>query len=134
MVLERIVRLTVGDEPFAGARVRAAVETIAEEHGLSESAVFELKLAATEALANAVRHGSPPVEVTLECRDDASLVEVLDHGTYSERTAADPERGRGVPLMVALADEVELDRGPGWTRLRLRKRLHGNGCDQRLSA
>ncbi len=133
MVPER-VRLIVRDEPFAGARVRAAVETIAGEHGLPERAVFELKVAATEALANAVRHGGPPVEVTLECRDDAILVEVLDHGEYSKPTAADPERGRGVPLMGALADVVELDRGPGWTRLRLRKRLYGNGCDQRLSA
>ncbi|MBW3592607.1 MAG: ATP-binding protein [Actinobacteria bacterium] len=122
------------DEPFAGARIRAAVETLSEEHGLSENATFELKVAVTEALANAVRHGRPPVEVSLECRDAAIEVEVCDHGTYAQHSESSPEGGRGVPLMVALADEVELDCGTGWTRLRLRKRLEARDCDGRLSA
>ncbi len=122
------------DEAFAAARVRAAVETLSGEHGLSESATFELKVAVTEALANALRHGRAPVEVMLECRDAAIVVEVSDRGTYERKPGSDPERGRGLPLMVALADEVELDRGSGWTRLRLRKRLRAGGCDDRLTA
>ena len=127
------MRLTVTDEPFAAARVRATVETLSGEHGLSESAAFELKVAVTEALANAIRHGEPPVEVELECRDASIVVEVSDHGTYAQGGESD-EGGRGVPLMVALADEVELDCGTGWTRLRLHKRLEANGCADRLSA
>ena len=126
--------LTVSDEPFAAARVRAAVEMLSAEQGLSERATFELKVAVTEALANALRHGRAPVEVMLECRDAAIVVEVSDHGTYERNPGSDPERGRGVPLMVALADEVEVDCGTGWTRLRLRKHLDSRGCDERLSA
>jgi serine/threonine-protein kinase RsbW len=128
------VHLTVTDEPFAAARVRAAVDDLCAEHGLTGSATFDLKVAVTEALANAVRHGRPPVEVDLECRDSAIEIEVFDHGTYARDAESTPEGGRGVPLMVALADEVELDCGTGWTRLRLRKHLDARGCDDRLSA
>ena len=128
------MRLTVTDEPFAAARVRAAVETLSEEHGLADGAIFELKLAVTEAVANAIRHGRPPVEVSLECRDAAIVVEVFDCGTYAQGGTSDPEGGRGVPLMVALADDVSLHCGTGWTRLRLSKRLGSRGCGDRLSA
>ena len=128
------MRLTVTDEPFAAARARAAVESLSGEHGLSESATFELKVAVTEALANAVRHGRPPIELSLECRDASIVIEVSDHGTYERSTKRNPERGRGVPLMVALADEVELDCGTRWTRLRLRKHLDARRCEDRLSA
>ena len=128
------MRLTLTDEPFAAARVRAAVETLSEEHGLAEGAIFELKLAVTEAVANAVRHGRPPVEVSLECRDDSIVVEVSDRGTYAQGGTSNPDGGRGVPLMVALADDVALDCGTGWTRLRLSKRLGPQGCGDRLSA
>ena len=97
-------------------------------------ATFELKLAVTEARANAILHGKPPVEVNLECHERAIVVEVCDHGTYTRSTGGNLEGGRVVPLMVALADDVELDCGTEWTRLRLRKHLAGGGCDERLSA
>ena len=110
------------------------MERLSEEHGLSGSATFELKLAVTEALANAILHGKPPVEIDLECRDRAIVVEVCDHGTYIRSTGGTHEGGRGIPLMVALADDVELDCGTGWTRLRLRKHLSAGGCEDRLSS
>ena len=127
------MRLSVTDESFAAGRLRAAVTTLAEENGLSDGATFELKLAATEALSNALRHGAPPVDVTLEARDGAVEVEIADHGTFATR-AGRRDGGRGLPLMVALADEVVLDSDERGTRVRLRKLVHPRSPRDSLSA
>jgi len=127
------VRLSVTDEPFAAARLRAAVENVAEENGLSGSATFELKLAATEALANALTHGAPPVNVTLECRDDAVEIEISDCGEFLPNARPNADGGRGIPLMIALVDELAIGHDRAGTRLLLRKRVDA-GCAQSLSA
>ena len=124
------MRLTVRDDHSATARIRGAVDRLAAEHGLSAEATFDLKLAASEAVANALRHGSGngrAVDVTLRPLDGAIEVEVTDAGTFARPGGIDPERGRGIPLMVALADEVEFASTGDGTRVRLRKRIAGAG-------
>jgi anti-sigma regulatory factor (Ser/Thr protein kinase) len=64
-----------------------------------------------EACANAIEHayGAPgrgELEVSITRRgDEALLVTVRDFGRWKD-PVADPERGRGTPLMKELADEV----------------------------
>jgi anti-sigma regulatory factor (Ser/Thr protein kinase) len=117
--------------PADVVELRSAVEKVARAHGLSPEATFDLKVATAEALANAIRHGASgpfEVEVALESDANAIQVEVLDRGRFRVVDALDPERGRGLPLMIALADEVEFAAGDDGTRVRIRMRV---GRDER---
>ena len=96
---------------------RARVAEIVAPLGLNESAIFDIKVAVGEALANAVRHGSPrgPSDiVSVEVRAYPERVDVVisDSGCgydgvppVSHDTFA--PSGRGVLFMRALMDAVE---------------------------
>jgi anti-sigma regulatory factor (Ser/Thr protein kinase) len=104
--------------------LRAAVDELASEHGLADGAAFDLKVAATEAVANALRHpdeAGAPVDVVLAADQDAVEVEISNRGPFRIGTGLDSERGRGLPLMVALADEVDFETSGDRTCVRLRK-------------
>jgi anti-sigma regulatory factor (Ser/Thr protein kinase) len=110
--------------------LRAAVDRVADACSLGDSDRFDLKLAATEALTNAVK-GQPEshiVEVRLIASEGAVDIEVLDRGVFSPLRASlhrDPEAegGRGIPLMLALVDEVEFAQTGAGMRVRMRKRV-----------
>lgn len=75
--------------------------------GLGVEEIDDLVLAACEAAANAVEHAQRPREpffdVCTEIDDGAVSIVIQDHGLW--RQSAAPEgRGRGLPLMRALAD------------------------------
>jgi serine/threonine-protein kinase RsbW len=98
---------------------------------LSEEAVGDLVLAVSEACANAVVHSGSVEPITVRVRADGEgvEVEVRDGGIFRRRVPM-PEfegtRGHGIPLMMALVDEVSIaegmDRRPG-TVVRLKKLL-----------
>ena len=109
------------------------MEALSRQHGLSSEDCFDLKLAATEALTNALKGTLAPhaVEVTLRGRASTVEVEVLDRGIFSPLRTALPrgpeaESGRGVALMLALVDDVSFERTSAGTRVRLRK--HGGSA------
>jgi anti-sigma regulatory factor (Ser/Thr protein kinase) len=113
-------------EPADVVQVRTAVEAVARANGLSPEATFDLKVATVEALANALRAGTNEpmnVDVSLESDDEAIQVEVLDRGRFQVTNGLDPARGRGLPLMIALADEVDFSRDERGTRVRIRMRI-----------
>ncbi len=74
-------------------------------------------LAVSELVTNAVRHGRPPVRLTLRLRPDAVDVHVRDHGAGpAEPTAlpdADAESGRGGAIVASLADDSSIEQVPG---------------------
>ena len=116
---------------MAGARARIA--TMLAPLGMPESAVFDVKVAAGEALANAVRHGSPNGPEDVVCVDVGAFddrVEVLvsDSGSGFDGSPTDSldvfaPSGRGVLFMRALMDAVEFaGREGGGTHVRLTKR------------
>jgi anti-sigma regulatory factor (Ser/Thr protein kinase) len=120
--------LTLTDEPSAAGELRAAVDRIAAARGVPDGTRFDLKVAATEALANALKRTSSegrPVDVRVQHDGEAIEVEVHDRGSFrlDHGTGSDSERGRGIPLMVALVDEVEFAASRDGTRVRIRKRL-----------
>jgi serine/threonine-protein kinase RsbW len=122
------LRLTNG--PSATRAVRAAVDRIADARNLAEADRFDLKVAATEAVTNALRDApaGQVVDVTVTADESSIDIEVAGRGRFAPSHRAfeygtDAEGGRGIPLMIALADEVEFTRaGPG-TRVRIRKRV-----------
>jgi anti-sigma regulatory factor (Ser/Thr protein kinase) len=117
--------------------VRAIVgATAALEDGLHSGRVADLRLVASEAVANAiVAQGSilaaDPILVRCELAGDRIVVEVTDHGPGFDLTAVPelpevetPERlrhesGLGVSLMHRLSDTAEVESGPGGTLVRL---------------
>jgi serine/threonine-protein kinase RsbW len=120
------IDLELGKGATATRELRQAIDRLAEWCGLGSEERFDLKLAATEALTNAVKktEDDPVVNVTLEGCDGVVDVEVADQGPFTEPAAARglAEGGRGIPIMLALVDEVEFRQTGDGTRVRMRKR------------
>lgn len=115
------------------AEARARIASMLAPLGMSDSTVFDVKVAAGEALANAVRHGSPSgtedaIRVDVGAFDDRVEILVSDSGCGFDGIATASvdvfaPGGRGVLFMRALMDAVEFvcSEGEG-TRVRLTKR------------
>jgi serine/threonine-protein kinase RsbW len=124
------IDLRLGNTPSATSELRAAVDRVAEECGLGRAGSFDLKVAATEAVTNALK-GTPAsqaVEVSVDGHEDAVDVEVVDRGVFSPLRASlergpEAESGRGLPIMLALVDEVKFAQTAAGTRVRMRKRI-----------
>jgi serine/threonine-protein kinase RsbW len=118
------------------AETRSRIVDLLAPLGLSESALFDVKVATGEALANAVRHGSPrgsvdAIGVAVDAFVDRVEVTVLDSGKGFDGSASPSDdvyapSGRGVLFMRALMDAVEFTtRDGGGTSVKLMKRrLH----------
>jgi anti-sigma regulatory factor (Ser/Thr protein kinase) len=109
---------------------RDFAERAAEELGLTEDACYEVKLALSEAVTNAIQHGSSSPEAEIHIRVSGEpgvlIFEVIDTGRFVPRVTRRgemPESGRGLEFMRLMMDEVELQPGSAGTRLRLVKRL-----------
>ena len=131
------VRLKLRDEPDAARKLRAAVCDVAASTRLPPAARFDLKLAATEAFANAIKGPGHAVEVAITASDESVEVELTDRGRFAPEPRTEGplevERGRGIPLMLALADEVEFTSLADGTRVRIRKRAPYPGESYSLS-
>jgi anti-sigma regulatory factor (Ser/Thr protein kinase) len=131
------VRLEIPPRRDHLALVRLVVSgTVAIERLLPERRVEDLRLAVTEACANAVdaaqAHGTEaPLVVELEVDDEAVAVTVTDraggfdlHDLDPLPAATDPqrlthERGLGISLMRSLVDDVTFTSTEGGTAVRL---------------
>jgi integral membrane sensor domain MASE1/anti-sigma regulatory factor (Ser/Thr protein kinase) len=86
------------------------------------SAVDDVVLAVSEAAANAMKHAYGPgggdVDIRGSLDGDAVLVVVRDFGRWREGHAGDG--GRGLALMEACMTDVEIERGPEGTEVRMR--------------
>jgi anti-sigma regulatory factor (Ser/Thr protein kinase) len=114
--------------PMAVPMVRRTMQRYAERLGLDEDGRFALLTAAGEAIANAVEHaylGTPGlVRVSATASDDTLVVSVEDEGKWKPAQRRD-ERGRGLPLMRALMDAVEIRTHQARTEVRLTMGLRG---------
>lgn len=111
--------ITVKAETAQLAQVRRFVEEVANELALDLERVFDLKVAVSEACANAVEHaGCEAMSLQVCARSQAERLTftVTDSGYFhppSPRWDSVSSRGLGLPLMVALMDEVSFVRAPG---------------------
>ncbi len=108
---------------------RRFVDEAAEGFGFSEDDRYAIRLAATEAVTNAVQHGSAraddPIEVRASAENGALAIYVSDTGRFVPKMNLPeelPERGRGLAFMTELMDDVEVRPGPDGTVIRLVKR------------
>jgi serine/threonine-protein kinase RsbW len=112
-------KIKVKPETAHLAEVRRFVEEVAGELGIDVEGVFDLKVAVSEACANAVKHAgreTAMLEVSAVRKGDRLTFTVVDTGTFHTPVpgrSEDDSRGLGLPLMVALMDEVTFLRMPG---------------------
>jgi anti-sigma regulatory factor (Ser/Thr protein kinase) len=114
------------DDPGLLEQARLLVDEAASELGFDEDAIWDMKLAATEALTNAIQHGplSPDRRIHMRLAPDRDnlVLEVWGGGTPPEaRNVGDTQHGRGISIMIALMDEFELKRSANDGVIRLAK-------------
>ena len=112
-------RRTLRVDPRHMPDVRARLGELLREMRLTPDEVFDMTLAAGEALGNAVDHTrAEGVLVSIVGYPDRVVMEISDNGDgfdFDGLESEDPtdghsERGRGIPLMRLLADSVEFNR------------------------
>jgi anti-sigma regulatory factor (Ser/Thr protein kinase) len=108
--------------PMAVPLVRRSLHRFVDSLGFDEDAQFSILTAAGEAIANAVEHayfGHPGVvRLLAQATDGVLSVLVEDDGKWKPAQRRD-ERGRGLPLMRALMDAVEIRTHQARTEVRL---------------
>jgi anti-sigma regulatory factor (Ser/Thr protein kinase) len=114
--------------PASAGSARRLVREAAAAVGLEGEPTWDLMLAATEAVTNAVQHGEPwpndCVLFTTEPCPRGLRVEVCDLGAFDGRpepAAIDATCGRGLQIIAALVDRFEVRNGDGRTRVRFEK-------------
>ena len=107
--------------------MREFIRTCARRFELGERERFQAQLVATEAVTNAIRHGSAdgsaakPIAVTCNWDDDGFTIEVGDRGRFRHR---EPPKeleasGRGLALIERLTDRFDLDASEEGTTVRM---------------
>jgi anti-anti-sigma factor len=111
-------------------KIREFSELVGQHLSLTEERIYGLKVAVSEAAANAIEHGGPEGTLSIEARvSPTRLTVVVSHpGSFKPRAGNEPARGHrgmGLPLMCALVDEVTVTntRGRG-TRVALSLQLN----------
>jgi anti-sigma regulatory factor (Ser/Thr protein kinase) len=129
MALEGPIHLRVPAEPGTLAPLRATLRRWLIQQGASPTETFEILTACGEACTNAIRHASGPLRADFEV--DASAaggvveISVRDRGRWRERRAK--VGGRGLPIIEAYVDELEITPSPSGTEVRMRRRLAREG-------
>lgn len=97
-----------------------------ERAGLPAGLVSEITLACSEAFANAVEHprraARQLVEVEAALEGGELELRVRDFGSWLQRSGS-PLRGRGLDMIRALMDSLDLERAPQGTELVMRRSI-----------
>ncbi len=116
--------------PESAQRARAIIRDVASELQLDGPTTFDLMLATTEAFANAIQHGEPcdprGIRLRVQSRDGGLGVEVRDCGSRSGEPRTRKlagEGGRGMPIIAAIMDELEVSPEGDATRVSFGKQL-----------
>jgi serine/threonine-protein kinase RsbW len=110
--------IKIKPETASLAEVRSFVEAVAADLCLEVEKIFDLKVAVSEACANAIKHAGREtqlLQVSALRRGGRLTFTITDNGVFGTPTPGrgDGERGLGLPLMIALMDEVTFTRLPG---------------------
>jgi anti-sigma regulatory factor (Ser/Thr protein kinase) len=95
----------------------------------TEQEIAEITTACGEAATNAIEHaassGDTPFEIDGRLRGREVQITVRDYGAW--RPPRDGDRGRGLSLMQALMDSVDVTPSPEGTTVELKRVLNGDG-------
>jgi serine/threonine-protein kinase RsbW len=114
--------------PGSARVARAIVRDAATEVGLDSDRTWDLMLATSEAFANAIQHGrawsNECILLTTEPYPGGLRVEVTDCGSFTdtpEPTPIDATSGRGIPIIAAVVDHLEVRNLGGRTLVRFER-------------
>ncbi len=120
--------------PSNAGPARDRVRGLAERAGFSGMDLADIEIAVGEAVTNAILYGSPAADSAVTITGGAGggvfFVEIQDCGNgfdpdhMRQDTDQDALGGRGIRLMRALMDQVDLHRRRSGMVARLTKRLH----------
>jgi serine phosphatase RsbU (regulator of sigma subunit)/anti-sigma regulatory factor (Ser/Thr protein kinase) len=121
------VTLRLPAEPASVTVARRALERLLDGAGASADDSFALRLAISEACANAVEHAYGPGdhEFDVEAHVDNGEVELVVRDNGRWRMPRGHGRGLGLKLVEQLNDTLQIDRAGNGTSLRVTKRLAG---------
>jgi anti-sigma regulatory factor (Ser/Thr protein kinase) len=125
-----VLSLMLAAKPSSLASMRRAVAQWLRLAGASEAEVYEMLVACGEACANAVAHAHSAVldaQFEVHAERDGPQIQIIVSDGGSWRPPTDGGRGRGLPLMRELMDEVLIEPGDQGTTVTLRRRLRGAG-------
>jgi anti-sigma regulatory factor (Ser/Thr protein kinase) len=117
-------------DPQRLGEAREWARDVAQQAGLDEPDCFQVRLAMSEAVANAIQHGSRDsrdrIEIEAFQRDGLLVFEVTDTGTFvapTRRSTHEDESGRGLDVLSMIMDDVEMTSRNGGSVLRFAKKL-----------
>jgi PAS domain S-box-containing protein len=114
-------------DPAALASMRTLLRRWLKHAQGTDREIAEITTATGEAAANAIEHSggstSTPFEVAGRLSGQEVELAVRDYGAW--RPPRDDDQGRGLLLMRALMDDVEVTPTPEGTTVRLKRRLNG---------
>jgi anti-sigma regulatory factor (Ser/Thr protein kinase) len=121
--------VSVPAEPSALVGLRADVRGWLTAQAIPEDVHADVVLACDEACANAIEHAyrtttSRPIRVELRREDDRVVIQVEDEGTWRD-DLVEGDRGRGISIMRAVMDDVDIRTDRHGTVVTLRRRVHG---------
>ena len=122
--------MTIDADPERLGEAREWAHRAATEAGLDASDCYQVKLAVSEAVANAIQHGSTgrgdQIGIAAFESGGSLVFEVRDSGTFVaplSRATNDDESGRGLELLTLMMDEVHISSTGDGSLLRFSKSL-----------
>jgi anti-sigma regulatory factor (Ser/Thr protein kinase)/putative methionine-R-sulfoxide reductase with GAF domain len=119
---ELSMRLPAEPQVLAGART--AMRRWLRHHDVGDLTAADITLAVGEACTNAIEHAYSPgaAEFTLEASTDDGVVTIAVRDRGGWRAPRGLDRGRGLTIMRAVMDEVQINRNAGGTEIIMHRR------------
>ena len=122
--------MTFDADPERLGEARDWAYRAASQAGLDDADCYQVKLAVSEAVANAIQHGSKSrgdqIGIAAFEAEGSLIFEVRDNGTFEaplNRATIDSESGRGLELVTLMMDEVHISSTGEGSLLRFSKSL-----------
>jgi anti-sigma regulatory factor (Ser/Thr protein kinase) len=114
-------------DPVVLAKARRLVRRWLRDRGAGDEEIAEITMAVNEACTNAIEHAYSPAPAAFLLAGQASGTEVTlsvrDNGRW--RSATQDHRGRGLLMINAAMDSVEIRTEPEGTEIVMRRRVEG---------
>jgi anti-sigma regulatory factor (Ser/Thr protein kinase) len=119
----RRLELSLGAVPGSLAPLRRALARWLDANGVAAKVAYDIVLAANESATNAIEHAYGPGAASFDfaATRDGDAVEMVVRDTGQWRPARGEHRGRGLNVMRATMDSVDVERGTAGSEVRLRR-------------